>query len=94
MPTYVYKCSICKKEFDEYSPKSDYHFRTISPCCKAISHRIFALTRFFMKIAPSRKNTNPLTNDIPIGNVPGDNDYTNEYGGHKMGEDGYIGPLP
>jgi len=47
-----------------------------------------------MKIAPSRKNTNPLTNDIPIGNVPGDNDYTNEYGGHKMGEDGYIGPLP
>jgi hypothetical protein len=42
----------------------------------------------------TKRNVSKLTNGIPIGEVPGDKEYTKEYGGHKIGEKGYIGPLP
>jgi hypothetical protein len=93
MPIYIYKCSQCKKLFEDFSYKSDYYYRVISPCCHVIGYRLHHYSRFLLRVTQKPKS-NPLTNEIPIGEVPGDDDYTKECGGHKMGETGYIGPLP
>lgn len=102
MPVYEFQCSDCKRRYQE---TTDFREQRIgSKCCNSIAVRLtqepkgLPMTesghldvRELLKPAAEK---GPIDGGVPFGTVPGDEDYETEIGGKKIGDEGYIGPMP
>ena len=103
MPTYNYQCSACKRFYQE---TADYREqRILSCCCNSIAIRRSGAAGMVAPPMPEQavdvrelvkpeQEEGPIDGGIPFGTVPGDEDYMQEIGGKKIGDEGYIGPMP
>ena len=102
MPIYEFRCSTCKKEFEDYVGKSDAK-RTVSHCCNSISGRTGRLYRHRVQMGGFKgvdkaqmekaQKHGDIDGGIPFGQVPGDSEFIDSQG-RVPGDKDYLGPLP
>lgn len=80
MPTYEFKCSECGHIFEEIQCKIGEQNRPC-PCCNGEGKKLFSSPNFKVRGGTGKfhqnsdNNLDPSLGGVPLGEVPGDDDY-------------------